>query len=84
MFGRKYPNSGQVRTQLNEFDERVSKLLDEKSFSKGAFIWEDVDLCDEYIQETGKNHENTKASDKKPDNVFSNLKKYKFNPIKES
>ena len=84
MFGRKYPNSGQVRTQLNEFDERVSKLLDEKSFSKGAFIWEDVDLCDEYTPETGKNHENTKALDKKPDNVFSNLKKYKFNPIKES
>lgn len=84
MFGRKYPNSGQVRTQLNEFDARLSKLLDKDDLAKGAFVWEEVDLDDEYLTATESSKKEQEDSIEEKATVFDNLKKYKFNPIKES
>ena len=80
MFGRKYPNSGQVRTQLNEFDARITKLLEEKDLAKGAFLWDEVDL-DDYDSSLFKKDDKKEETE---GNIFSNLKTCKFNPIKES
>jgi hypothetical protein len=84
MFGRKYPNSGQIRTQLNEFDSRVSKMLDKKESARTSFTWEEIDLDDEYFTKSsneGKDSGNSKENDS---SIFNNLKKYNFNPIRES
>ena len=80
MFGRKYPNSGQVRSQLNDFDARVTKLLDERTSEKGVFLWDDVDLDEDYTS----NKKTESIANQTNNNVFSGLKSYKKTPIWES
>lgn len=78
LFGRKYPNSGQIRNLLNDFDVRVTKILDEKKNEKRVFLWDDVDLDEDY-SETQKAKS---VAGKNKKNVFSDMKSYK--PIWES
>ena len=80
MFGRKYPNSGQIRSQLNDFDARVTKLLNERTSEKGVFLWDDVDLDEDYTA----NKKTESNANQKKNNVFSGLKSYKKTPIWES
>ncbi len=59
LFGRKFPNGGQIRTMLSDLDERIEKHLK-------SIVWEDVDLdfCvdpmpgyeKEFMEEKKKNH----------------------------
>lgn len=59
MFGRKYPNSGQLRTMLNDFDDRVKLLLEEKDIiidaqlqddGKVNFQWKDAEVSNGIIE----------------------------------
>lgn len=43
LFGRKFPNCGQLKTLLNEFDARLVKLLDDKNKTMHVNVYEDVD-----------------------------------------
>lgn len=82
LFGRKYPNSGQIRTQLNEFDARLTKIIDTNKDTQSTFVWEDVDLGDNYVTKSGdlKNNANYESDG----NVFGNLKTRHYRPIRES
>ena len=82
LFGRKYPNSGQIRSQLNDFDARITKVLDEKGAEKGVFLWEDVDLDEDYS--TLNKAQKKDAANEKKENVFAGMKSYKKKPIWES
>jgi hypothetical protein len=82
LFGRKYPNSGQIRSQLNDFDARITKVLDEKGAEKGVFLWEDVDLDVDYS--TLNKAQKKDTADEKKENVFAGMKSYKNKPIWES
>ena len=64
MYGRQFPNGGQLKNLLSDLDKRIENRLQSKeSQSKNRENWEDVDLGEA---------ENTS----KKENVFSNLKKY--------
>jgi len=83
LFGRKYPNSGQIRSQLNDFYGRIEQLLNEKDLSKGAFVFEEVDLGDDYAKANESNSEKEDEKDSSK-NIFSAIKRYKYSPIYES
>jgi RNA-directed DNA polymerase len=88
LFGRKYPNSGQIRTQLNEFDARLSKMLEDKDASRGTFVWDEVDLDDEYctkLPKSNRTENDAQHSEAKgEDDSLQNIKTRHFRPIRES
>lgn len=45
IFGRNYPNSGQLRMMLNEFDDRVKLLVNEKDIVIDAQLKDDGKIC---------------------------------------
>lgn len=85
LFGRKYPNSGQIRTQLNELDARISKMLEKSNLSRGI-VFDEIDLNDEYYQEplifNNTKDENQLQITEGNENLIIELKN--FRPIRES
>lgn len=85
LFGRKYPNSGQIRTQLNEFDDRISKILEESEETRRSLFYDEVELDDAQRLEDNPATDNAgkKPAEDKP-KIFPKFRKYYYRPIRES
>ena len=55
-FGRQYPNSGQLKTLLNDLDERMEQYLEKQKAEKGVEVHFDID-GENLRQEQGKEQE---------------------------
>jgi RNA-directed DNA polymerase len=88
LFGRKYPNSGQIKSQLNEFDARLSKMLQEKNASRGAFVWDEVDFDDAYCtKRPGPGNTEGEACESQvegKDAVPAEKETFHYRPLRES
>ena len=81
-FSRKFPNCGQLRSLLSEFDGNVKKRLEKYEKPVGTVIGT-FNLCDDDDSAKNKNEEDKKAavSEKKTEknpkeSIFDKLKKY--------
>lgn len=84
-FGREYPNSGQLRVLLSDFNKRLTEYLNpSKDKSKaGCTIesWEDVDLGEEPQPAEAKSESKKSEESKSSVNFFNNLKTYGRKPV---